>query len=734
VSAVASYAWEILGPPVTTITSGPPALTSTSVATFTFTADQAAVTFECSLDGEPFSPCSSPVEYDNLVLGQHRFEVQATNSSGLLEETPAVYEWTIEPPPAGTPPDTLLTSSPAALTASPEAIFSFAANIPGSTFTCALDGASPTSCTSPVTYTNLAAGPHTFTVQATSPLGIADPTPATFAWTIDTAVQPTVVSCGQIIVLNVLVLNDLTDCPGHGLVVGAGGITIDLGGRVIDGSGLVSAGTGILNDGFDGVTLTNGTVQEFSLGVALLNDTQGNQLSGLALNGNLGSGLLIQNSSQNLVENNSISGLVANPLLSSDVGVVLEGASVNTIRGNTVTDTGDAGILLTAGSNENNVENNLLLRSGDAGITVEDSEGNDIIGNTAHEMSDSGIALDGALDTTVRGNDVRFNPGGIELFASLENLVELNNASSTTGDGIALDGDSIENIILLNVVGGNGGRGIAVLNAAAEGSGNLIENNQADGNGGDGVYVAAPGHTITANSANNNGGWGIYAAAGNTDGGGNTAGGNGQAGQCFGVVCGAGTGGGTFQTTLTAGPPAVTTETGATFDFTASVAGSTFECSLDGAPFAACVPPVTFTGLAEGEHTFQVRAVSPNGIVDNTPASYTWLIEPVAPPDITPPTVTIVTTVQPTTISDVAIFELSASELSVTYECALDSEPFGGCTSPVEYNGLDAGVHTFQVRATDAAGNLGPVASFVWEILDPAADTVPPDTEITAGP
>lgn len=80
------------------------------------------------------------------------------------------------------------------------------------------------------------------------------------------------------------------------------------------------------------------------------------------------------------------------------------------------------------------------------------------------------------------------------------------------------------------------------------------------------------------------------------------------------------------DTRIDAAPTSPTTETDATFAFSATEANSTFECSLDGAPFAPCESGVTYTGLSEGSHTFQVRATNEAGNTDPTPASHAWEI------------------------------------------------------------------------------------------------------------
>jgi hypothetical protein len=59
------------------------------VATFTFSAEERHVTFECRHDDAAFSSCTSPQHYTGLADGEHNFAVRATDSSvktGRLHE------------------------------------------------------------------------------------------------------------------------------------------------------------------------------------------------------------------------------------------------------------------------------------------------------------------------------------------------------------------------------------------------------------------------------------------------------------------------------------------------------------------------------------------------------------------------------------------------------------------------------------------------------------------------
>jgi len=78
--------------------------------------------------------------------------------------------------------------------------------------------------------------------------------------------------------------------------------------------------------------------------------------------------------------------------------------------------------------------------------------------------------------------------------------------------------------------------------------------------------------------------------------------------------------------TVASGPPAQTTSTGATFSFTSSEAKSTYQCRLDGAPFATCATPFSTSGISEGRHVLDVRAVDLVGNVQPTPTAYQWSV------------------------------------------------------------------------------------------------------------
>lgn len=80
------------------------------------------------------------------------------------------------------------------------------------------------------------------------------------------------------------------------------------------------------------------------------------------------------------------------------------------------------------------------------------------------------------------------------------------------------------------------------------------------------------------------------------------------------------------QTTLKRKPPHKTHDRTPSFRFTADEAGSTFQCKLDAKPFRPCRSPFTAAKLPLGGHTFKVRARDDSGLLDPSPASYSFRV------------------------------------------------------------------------------------------------------------
>ncbi len=175
------------------------------------------------------------------------------------------------------------------------------------------------------------------------------------------------------------------------------------------------------------------------------------------------------------------------------------------------------------------------------------------------------------------------------------------------------------------------------------------------------------------------------------------------------------------DTSITTAPADPNGSASASFSFSSTEAGSTFACQLDGTGFAVCTSPQDYTGLRDGSHTFQVRAIDAAGNTDATPASHTWTVDTTAPDT----TLTDVPA-DPSSSAD-ASFSFMSGDATATFECQLDSGGYGACVSPQVYTGLAGGAHTFEVRAIDAVGNIDLTpASYTWWI-----DRDAPETELT---
>ena len=76
--------------------------------------------------------------------------------------------------------------------------------------------------------------------------------------------------------------------------------------------------------------------------------------------------------------------------------------------------------------------------------------------------------------------------------------------------------------------------------------------------------------------------------------------------------------------------------------------------------------------------------------------------------DTTPPDTTISAGPSGVTDDTTPTFTFESGEPGITFECRLDGGSFFACSSPHTTATLGDGAHTFEVRATDAAGNVDP--------------------------
>jgi hypothetical protein len=85
------------GDPNTTIKKRPKNRSADNSPTFKFRSDEVNSTFKCKLDHKKFHKCKSPKTYHGLDPGKHTFKVEAIDSDGNVDPTPAKDKFKILP-------------------------------------------------------------------------------------------------------------------------------------------------------------------------------------------------------------------------------------------------------------------------------------------------------------------------------------------------------------------------------------------------------------------------------------------------------------------------------------------------------------------------------------------------------------------------------------------------------------------------------------------------------------
>ncbi len=189
--------------------------------------------------------------------------------------------------------------------------------------------------------------------------------------------------------------------------------------------------------------------------------------------------------------------------------------------------------------------------------------------------------------------------------------------------------------------------------------------------------------------------------------------------------------------TITASPAAVISSRTPSWSFTGE-AGADFECRLDtggGAVVFAwgpCTSPKSYPLIAQpdGDFTFSVRAVDAAGNAGPA-ATNSFTLDTLAP---SAPTITAWPASPGDDESPSWAF---TAEAGATVECRLDRgndvvQTWAGCSGSESFDlsSEPDGTYTFSVRATDAAGNVGALAT-----NDYVLDTTAPDApDVTSAP
>jgi hypothetical protein len=148
----------------------------------------------------------------------------------------------------------------------------------------------------------------------------------------------------------------------------------------------------------------------------------------------------------------------------------------------------------------------------------------------------------------------------------------------------------------------------------------------------------------------------------------------------------------TPDTVIDSGPSGTTNDPTPTFAFHSTEAGSTFQCRVDSGAFAGCTSPKTTAHLADGTHTFEVRARDLAMNTDPTPASRSFTVKTAA---ISRSGSTLIVTAAPGAKDNFKITRPSASTIQV-------SDAPGG---PYTGSGVHTVVGSGCARISDYAAN-----------------------------
>ncbi|HEU6444896.1 MAG TPA: Ig-like domain-containing protein, partial [Gaiellaceae bacterium] len=669
-------------------------LTNDSTPTFTFSANEAS-TFQCRVDSVPFAACTSPYTTGALADGPHTFEVRATDLAGNPDATPASRSFTVDT----VAPQTTIDSGPTGPTNDSTPTFGFSSEA-GATFQCGVDGAAFVSCSSPYTTAALPDGAHSFEVRAIDAAGNVDGSPASRAFAVDTAAPQTTIDSGPS-----GSTNDSTptfefsseagasfQCrvdgaafavcasPHTTVALADGAHTFEV--RAVDAAGNLDATPAMRSFTVDATApqtavdsgpsgLTNDSTPTFTFSA---NEPATFQCR---VDGAAFAACTSPHTTIALADGaHSFEVRATDAAGNPDATPAMRGFTVDATAPQTTIDSGPSG--LTSDSTPT------FTFSADEASTFQ-CRVDSVPFAACSSPYTTGVLADGPHTFEVRATDLAGNldatpaSRGFTVDATAPQTTIDSGPSGTTNDPTpTFTFSANESATFQCRVDGAAFAACASPHTVA---------------------LADGPHTFEVRAVD---------MAGNPDGS--------PASRAFTIET-------PPETTIDSGPSALTNDSTPTFTFSADEP-ATFQCRLDGGAFAACTSPYTTNVLADGAHTFEVRATDVPGTPDPTPALRTFTVHTGVP------VTTIVSGPAALSNDSTPTFTFAADE-DASFECRIDGAAFAACTSPHTTVALADGGHSFEVRATDLAGNVDPTPALSGPFT---VHTGIPVTSIVSGP
>lgn len=249
------------------------------------------------------------------------------------------------------------------------------------------------------------------------------------------------VSCGDTITANTVLSGDLGACSGDGLVVGADNIVLDCQGYEITGT---NNSSGIFLNSRNNVTVKNCIVGNFSIAFRVYKGSD-NTLTDNTGRNNLNEGVTLQNTTGNVLTNNVVHG--------NRRGFYLVfGSTHNNLINNTVYQNEWGFIGCLSNKFNNLIANTIYSNSKDGIYFHSQSSHNSFIDNTVYNNAEYGFRMTSGNNTTLTGNKVHHNKGGIFLYKYPGSTLIGNEIHHNEHFGLNLEEDNYDTILENNTV------------------------------------------------------------------------------------------------------------------------------------------------------------------------------------------------------------------------------------------------------------------------------------------